>query len=682
MDSSSPAAVSLAMLRTWFGISPDAMIAVSQEGTIVLANAQAGHMFGYEGETLLGQPLEVLLPEPLRHAHRLHRRDFMVNPRVRPMGIGYELMGIRRDGEPFPVEIGLSPVTTTEIGAIAIASIRDISETRRVQQALARARRDNFLAQIGRLALESPDYELAIRRILELVAAALEVPAVAIFSTGWHGSGLGVRATTGLHRHAAHAIATIFGEVDFVHGSFGKGSPHVVTADLLREGEQDGVLARLAELGFHDVALVPLFGRHEPLGLLVALASTTVGFDHDRLGFLQSIANLLVAALQRSRSEEQLAHAQRLDAIGQLTGGVAHDFNNLLTVISGNLQLLEAELANHPDLLEITDSALRAVDRGSDLTRRLLAFARRQPLQPRAVVPKPLLDELGHMLRRTLGEAIAVEVECAADVPDVNADANELDTALVNLALNARDAMPRGGRLRIAARETMIGDASNGGKVPPGRYVAFDTSDTGIGMAPDVLAHALEPFFTTKDAGKGSGLGLSMVYGFATQSGGSLSIDSRLGYGTRIELLLPVAKAPAEPTVEAKPSHDVSPGQRATILVVEDEVDVRTVAVRLLGAFGYQVIPAGSARDALELLAENPAVDLLFSDVMLGSGMDGVELAREARRLRPGLAVLLTSGYGGRPGGPESSTAPFELLRKPYRREQLVEAMRRLLDDA
>ena len=679
MDSSPPAAVSLALLRTWFDISPDAMVAVSQEGTIVLANMQAGRMFGYEGETLLGQPLEVLLPEPLRHAHRTHRHDFMVNPRVRPMGIGYELMGIRRDGEPFPVEIGLSPIAT-EIGAVAIASVRDISETRRVRQALARARRDNFLAQIGRLALESPDYELAIRRIPELVAAALEVPAVAIFSTDWHGSGLGVRAATGLHGHAAQAIATIFGQTDFVHGSFGRGSRHAVTVDSLREGGHVGMLARLAEAGFHDVAMVPLFGRYEPLGVLVAFASTTVGFDQDRLGFLQSVANLLAAAVQRSRSEEQLAHAQRLDAIGQLTGGVAHDFNNLLTVISGNLQLLEAELSDHPDLLEVTNSALRAVDRGSDLTRRLLAFARRQPLQPRAVVPKPLLEELGHMLRRTLGEAVAVEVECAANVPDVYADANELDTALVNLALNARDAMPRGGRLHIAAREIVIEDASNGWKLPPGRYVAFDTSDTGTGMAPDVLSHALEPFFTTKEAGKGSGLGLSMVYGFATQSGGSLSIDSRLGYGTRVELLLPVAKAPATPAVEAKSSHDIPSGQRATILVVEDEADVRIVATRLLGAFGYRVIPARSAREALELLAANPAVDLLFSDVMLGSGMDGVELAHEARRLRPGLAVLLTSGYQGRQGESNGSTAPFELLRKPYRREQLVEVVRRVLD--
>ncbi|WP_426663921.1 PAS domain S-box protein [Rhodanobacter aciditrophus] len=681
MDTPLPASTSLAMLRTWFDISPDAMIAVNQDGAIVLSNEQAERMFGYEDETLLGLPLESLLPEPLRNAHRTHRRNFMTNPRVRPMGIGYELMGVRRDGKSFPVEIGLSPIAT-EVGDIAIASVRDISETRRVRQALARSRRDNFLAQIGRLALESPDYELAIRRIPELVATALEVQAVAILSTEWHGSDLHVRAATGLHADAAKTIATVFSQADIVRSAFGTGSRHAVTTHMLHEGGFAGILAGLAKAGFPDVAIVPLFGRYgyESLGVLVALATTEAGFDRDRLGFLQSVANLLTAAVQRSRSEEQLAHVQRLDAIGQLTGGVAHDFNNLLTVISGNLQLLESRLPENPELSEIIGSALRAVDRGADLTRRLLTFARKQPLQPRPVVPKPLLEELGHMLRRTLGEAITVEVECGGDVPDVYADANELDTALVNLALNARDAMPRGGLLRIAACEIAIQDATNRWKLPPGRYVAFGVNDTGTGMTPDVLAHALEPFFTTKGTGKGSGLGLSMVYGFVTQSGGGMSIDSRPGYGTSVDFLLPIAHASTARAAETEKTHRASPGRQRTILVVEDEVDVRTVAARFLGANGYEVVAVGCAQDALDLLAGDSAVDLLFSDLVLGSGMNGVELAHEARRVRPGLAVLLTSGYQGKHTGVGGPTAPFKLLRKPYKREQLMDAVRRVLE--
>lgn len=667
-------------LHRWFEIAPDAMLAVDPDGVIVLANAQSERLFGYPSDTLTGQPLEILVPESLRHAHGGLRRDFMAKPRVRPMGMSQELTGLRRDGREFPIEIGLSPVDT-ERGTIVLASLRDISDTRRVRQAQARARRDQYVAQIGRLALESQDYETAVRGIPGLVAAALEVPAVAILSTEWHRSQLRVRAATGLSPQATETLASVLGDADFVRSSYGAGNRDPITSATTQDGVLAMVRSRLAEAGFHAFAMVPLFGRYEPLGVLAALAPGDAAFDQGKVEFLQAVSGWLAAAVQRNRTEEQLAHAQRLDAIGQLTGGIAHDFNNLLTVISGNLQLLEAELPERPDLREIIDSGVRAVSRGSDLTRRLLAFARRQPLQPRAVVPKPLLEELGHMLRRTLGESIAIDIECDADVPDVYADANELDTALVNLSLNARDAMPRGGRLAIAAREVMVESSRPGRKLPPGRYVAFTVSDTGTGMAPDVLAHALEPFFTTKGAAKGSGLGLSMVYGFATQSGGGMSIDSRLGYGTRVELSLPVASAPSIQRASAPVVPDAPAEGRKLVLVVEDEDDVRTIAARFLLAIGYEVITASGARDALEILTANPDVDLLFSDVALGSGMNGVELAQEARRLRPALAVLLTSGYEraaytGRLHDPEIG---FELLRKPYLREQLAEAVGRIL---
>jgi signal transduction histidine kinase len=444
----------------------------------------------------------------------------------------------------------------------------------------------------------------------------------------------------------------------------------------------EAILAELARAGFHDVAITPLSGRHQLLGFLVVLATERMSFEQSKLNFLQSMANLLASAMLRSRAEEQLAHAQRLDAVGQLTGGVAHDFNNLLTVISGNLQLLEAELPDRPELQEIIDSALRAVDRGSNLTRKLLTFARRQPLQPRPVVPRPLMEELGAMLRRTLGETIHVQIDCAADVPDVHADPNELDTALVNLALNARDAMPRGGRLAIAAREVDLESAENPWKLPPGRYVAFTVSDTGTGMSAEVQKHAFEPFFTTKESGRGSGLGLSMVYGFASQSGGSVRIESRLGYGTHVELVLPAADPDTGIAPDARAATDGRTKRQETILVVEDEADVRTIATRFLGAVGYRVVAAASAHEALDLLIANPEVDLLFSDVVLGSGMDGIELAHEARRIRPELAILLASGYRG-PAGKghdDRPDEPFELLHKPYRREQLVAAIRRVLD--
>ena len=675
-------AASFVMLSMWFDIAPDAMLAVDGEGRIVLTNAQAERIFGYEREALQRLTLESLVPESLRHAHRMHRHDYMARPRIRPMGIGYELMGLKQDGHAFPLEIGLSSVAT-EKGVIAIASVRDISETRRVRQALERAQRDSYIASISRLALESPDYELAIRRILELTAAALELPAAAIFATDWRHRTFHIRASTGLSEQTARTITSILGDADSLGSAFDARSYTVTTAEMLRDGPHEPMREDLARAGFHDVALVPLFARQESLGFLLALAAAPHSFSEGKVNFLQSIAGLLTSAVQRSRTEEQLAHAQRLEAVGQLTGGIAHDFNNLLTVISGNLQLLEAELSDHPGLQETIDSALRAVGRGSELTRRLLAFARRQPLQPRAVVLQLLMQELGVMLRRTLGESIDVRVECAAEIPDLYVDPNELDAALINLALNARDAMSRGGQLDIRAREVVVEDISNEWKLPPGRYVGLTVSDTGTGMSPDALAHAFEPFFTTKESGKGSGLGLSMVYGFATQSGGTVTIDSRLGYGTRMELILPAVTATAAPTEAAEDARaDHAEGRLdGTILVVEDETEVRTVAARFLRAVGYEVIAVASAREALDLLIANTGVDLLFSDVVLGSGMDGTELAREVRRIRPELPILLASGYEG-PARRHESDASFELLRKPYRREQLTDAIRRLLDNA
>jgi PAS domain S-box-containing protein len=681
MNPSSLPAASSMMLGMWFDIAPDAMIAVDREGVIVLANAQAARVFGYAPGSLVGLALEALLPESLRDTHRMHRLEYVARPRVRPMGIGYELLGVRRDGQSFPVEIGLSPVNT-EQGIVTIASVRDISDTRRVREELARARRDNYAALISRLALESPDYELAVRRILELTVAAVESSAAAILSTDWRGSGFHIPAFTGLSDEGVQKLSSIFGNIDFIRSTAATGEHNVITADTLRDGPMEAILAELARAGFHDVAITPLSGRHQLLGFLVVLATERTSFEQSKLNFLQSMANLLASAMLRSRAEEQLAHAQRLDAVGQLTGGVAHDFNNLLTVISGNLQLLEAELPDRPELQEIIDSALRAVDRGSNLTRKLLTFARRQPLQPRPVVPRPLMEELGAMLRRTLGETIHVQIDCAADVPDVHADPNELDTALVNLALNARDAMPRGGRLAIAAREVDLESAENPWKLPPGRYVAFTVSDTGTGMSAEVQKHAFEPFFTTKESGRGSGLGLSMVYGFASQSGGSVRIESRLGYGTHVELVLPAADPDTGIAPDARAATDGRTKRQETILVVEDEADVRTIATRFLGAVGYRVVAAASAHEALDLLIANPEVDLLFSDVVLGSGMDGIELAHEARRIRPELAILLASGYRG-PAGKghdDRPDEPFELLHKPYRREQLVAAIRRVLD--
>jgi len=652
------------MFRELFEAAPDAMVVVDRAGHIVRANPQAERLFGYDEAQLQGQPVEMLMPPAARDVHHGHRQTYIDNPRLRPMGSGQELTGLKRNGQQFPVEIALSPINTPE-GRMFLASIRDISETQRARQAIARARYDAVVAQIGQHALASPDLDVALAHAPKLVVEALAIDAAAIVFR--HGRQAQTRAAHGVAPELLDGMSWS-ALIPDRRDETAAGSDRAIVMDR----------ALLAGSGFGDAVVVPLIDLGEPTGALVAMQREQRHFDHDALHFLQSVANLLASAMQRAHTEEQLSHSQRLDAIGQLTGGVAHDFNNLLTVVSGNLQILEDELADRPAAREIISSALRAVGRGAELTRKLLAFARRQRLAPRASDPARLLTELGAMLRRTLGETVGLEISCAADVPKVFVDPGQLDNALVNLALNARDAMPRGGQLVISARHERIG-TDDGGELAPGDYVVFTVRDTGQGMAPDVLARAFEPFFTTKEHGKGSGLGLSMVYGFIKQSGGHLAAESQPGRGTRIDLHLPAAKSSADE--EAKPASHSVPRGNETVLVVEDEADVREIAVAFLRSLGYKVIAASDAGSALAALAQHADIDLLFSDVVLGTGMNGVELAHEARHRRPGLPVLLTSGYehSAQESG-NRSAGDFVLLQKPYRREDLSAELRRILD--
>jgi PAS domain S-box-containing protein len=655
------------MFRALFETAPDAMIVVNGEGCIVLINPNATRLFDWPEADLLGQPVEMLIPHAVHEAHREHRSKYMSMPRVRPMGAGQELTGLRRDGSQFPVEIALSPIRTDD-GAFFVASIRDISDTHRARQALSRARYDTFVAQVGQLALESTVEDM-LDRLPSMLASALCVDATLVVFGNGARSDLQLRAVHGVPAPELDplldAIATYAVREDR------KSDAQPTTLDLPRSAP--------FELGFCSALAARLFDVDRPMGSVFAVTRSPRVFDREAMHFLQSVANLVAAALQRDRTQEQLAHAQRLDAVGQLTGGIAHDFNNLLTVISGNLQLLEDELADRGGMREALGSALRAVGRGAELTSKLLAFARRQRLSPRAVSPAALLGELGLMLRRTLGERVELEIICPDNMPAVFADPAQLDAALINLALNARDAMPRGGRLRIAVREHDATQVALGPELTRGDYLVFEVSDTGLGMTPDVLARAFEPFFTTKDPGKGSGLGLSMVYGFVKQSGGHLHTDSRLGYGTRVELFLPRSErevTAAGSNAEALPTRGLE-----SVLVVEDEPEVRGIATAFLRSLGYSVFAVGTAGEAQALLAEHPQISLLFSDVVLGAGATGAELARDARRALPHLAVLLTSGYQ-RPAADalEQPGSEFELLPKPYRREELAAAVRRALD--
>ncbi len=387
----------------------------------------------------------------------------------------------------------------------------------------------------------------------------------------------------------------------------------------------------------------------------------------------------------RKHAEAQLRQAQKMQAIGQLTGGIAHDFNNLLAVILGNLELLHEQLTAQPRLLELTQQALKAVDRGANLSQRLLAFARRQPLLAQPINLNRLVLGMLDLIQRTLGPAIRVDKALTIDLGMTLVDPGQFESALLNLVINARDAMPHGGRLLVETANVLFENAPvtlDHEEARPGPYVMLAVRDSGSGMAPEILEHVFEPFFSTKDAGRGSGLGLSMVYGLVKQSGGLITIDSAPSQGSTVRLYLPRIEyqetaAPPEPPAADSASLR---GQGEILLVVEDDVGVRQFATTALEQMGYQIRQAGAAAIALQILDATPDIALLFTDIVLPDGMDGVQLAAEAQRRRPGLPVLLTSGYTEHALLDNRRIAEgVEVLTKPYHKRALAKKLRQLL---
>jgi PAS domain S-box-containing protein len=386
---------------------------------------------------------------------------------------------------------------------------------------------------------------------------------------------------------------------------------------------------------------------------------------------------------ERNAVEERLRRSQRLEAVGQLTGGLAHDFNNLLTVVIGNLDLLQESLGADPAAADHAARALKAAMRGAALTKQLLAFARRQPLDAKVIDINERVTATMDLLRRTLGEEIEVKTALAPDLWSATADPSQLETALVNLAINARDAMPKGGRLAIETANKCIDESyvARSFDATLGDYVMLAVSDTGHGMPPEIVARVFEPFFTTKPAGKGTGLGLSMVYGFVRQSQGHVQIYSEVGHGTSVRIYLPraaTAAVPAAPEPVPEPMPRARAGER--ILAVEDNPEVRRVVVAQLAELGYAVVEAANGEAGLDMLKRGEPVDLLFSDVVMPGGMTGYELARAARALRPDLKILLTSGFPRTANGDEPAVEFGALLVKPYRRAELAAKIRQALD--
>lgn len=387
----------------------------------------------------------------------------------------------------------------------------------------------------------------------------------------------------------------------------------------------------------------------------------------DSKGQITGVVPEAMETTDRHQAEDALRQAQKLEAMGQLTGGVAHDFNNLLTPIVGSLDMLRRRGVGGDKEQKLIEGALQAADRAKTLVQRLLAFARRQPLQPRPVDMRRVVLEMADLADRTSGPNISVNVDLPSDLPPAIADANQLEMAILNLAVNARDAMPNGGRLSFRARVDEVG----AGHVPPlepGQYVWLSVTDTGTGMDRETMARAIEPFYSTKGLGKGTGLGLSMVHGLALQLGGALRLDSEPGRGTNVDLWFPASSAPLPATEEGE--HHLPLSESGRVLLVDDERAARESTAAMLTEMGFEVIEAQSAHEARQQLGENGAVDWLITDYLM-PGITGAELAREVRLKHPGTKILIISGYADL----EEIQFNFSCLSKPFRRRELVEAL-------
>ena len=671
------------VFRSLFGAYPDALLVADANGQIVLANPAATELLGYAVDELVGAGIDMLVPDSIRPRHAAYREAYGRAPRTRPMGTQMELVARRRDGSEVMVEIALSPLQDHGL-PLVVAAIRDIGAYPRVRQALKRARYSEHLAQLGRMAVDARDTQQLLEQVPAIAAEALQVEVAAVLLLEPSqlefriASGVGLLSGEGVGDRVSNQPDTLLGHV---HAQ----SRPIVVTDYRTEQRFDVAPAYIAA-GLTSAMAVPLSDRGRVIGVLIVQSRNAQRFGDDEVRFLESLANLLASSQQRAQSEEALNHAQRLESVGQLTGGIAHDFNNLLTVIQGNLQVLEElpALAGDAYGQQLVAAASRASRRGAELTSKLLAFSRRQVLQPNTVDVSQLLHSLADMLRRTLDQRIRIEVDVPADCPPVLADPGQLESALLNIAINARDAMFEGGTLRFtASAHPQLPAVQRGGlddpTTPDEHFVSISIADTGAGMSEEVKERAFEPFFTTKEVGRGTGLGLSTVYGFVKQSRGAVEIRSTRGQGTTLTLYLPRPSTAARPEGDdAAVSNVVPPGLR--VLLVEDDAEVSAVVQAFLHTLQCKVTARMNAEQALETFSPEADFDLLLTDIALGAGMRGTALAQLAQQRFPRMAILLMSGFSAELLDADREAPPsWELLPKPYTRDQLARAIAKVI---
>jgi PAS domain S-box-containing protein len=462
--------------------------------------------------------------------------------------------------------------------------------------------------------------------------------------------------------------------------ALGTDAVDLLIAAPLREGFRQRMTRLLPELSTTPIGIrfEASLQHREGDPILVEVSSTVL-----RLNGRSMINCFIKDVTQKRAAEEKLIQAQKMEAVGQLTGGIAHEFNNMLTVITGTIEILADAVKDNPPLATITKMISEAADRGAALTSSLLSFARKQSLQPSEIDVNDLLEELAKLLLATFDKKIEIATRLDDSIWLAFADRGQLSSALLNLAINARDAMADGGKLTLTTRNVVFGirEALAVGAGYAGDYVEIEIADTGTGMPPAILERIFDPFFSTKDVGKGTGLGLSMVFGFVKQSGGGIKVKSEEGRGTVFTIYLPKAETSALRPTGYDDRKVV--GGTETILCVEDDRDVRQFVSLQLESLGYKVIPAANAAEALAIARQGTAFDLLFTDIVMAGALNGRELADEMVAMRPALRVLFTSGYAhDAPHAPGRATVSAPLLTKPYRKAELARMLRRCLDTA
>jgi PAS domain S-box-containing protein len=624
--------------------SNDSIVTLTLDGVVTSWNPAAERLFGWTGKEIFGRSIERIVPEDRAHEVRyifdtIARGEILDN---------FETVRLSKDGRHFQVSLSVAPIKLASgvvIGACSVA--RDITESIEAKEKIEREIRER-------------------RRLADILNNTINSMADAVLVGDRDGNIV-------LCNAAAQRLMNIRVGMTPPQWTYAQ---EIFMADGVTPMplQQRPLMRAVRGESFENYELTVRYPHFlKPITFVATGGPVRGGSQHGAGGVV-----VYHDVTEARETERQLRQAQKMEAVGQLTGGVAHDFNNILTVITGTIEILEEGVADRPELAAIAKMIDDAAGRGAELTNHLLAFSRRQPLQPRETNVNALIMEVGRLLRPTLGGNIEIESMLDDNASSALIDPSQLTTSLLNLALNARDAMPDGGKLTFETNDAVL-DGNYAGMnedVSPGSYVMIAVSDNGSGIAPDIIDKVFEPFFTTKVLGKGTGLGLSMVYGFVKQSGGHIKIYSEVGHGTTIKMYLPRATEAAQQAPDTAAAEPIDGGYE-TVLIVEDDALVRTYVIAQVRALGYRTLAATNAAEALALIDGDAPIDLLFTDVVMPGTINGRQLADEARRRRPGLKVLFTSGYAENAIVHHGRLDPgVLLLAKPYRKQQLAQMIR------